>query len=466
MLRYPKLLLTSFLALALTAPVSLAQDADSQNVGSHARMVRISYVEGTAQLNGERAVMNSPITEGAVLVTGSDGLAEVQFEDSSAIRMASETQITFAQLARLSSGEAITRADLDEGEAEFLIPASSVGRFAVDVHGKNVSFKEPGRFRILSIKSSPLEIAVWKGQASVRDRETGLEVSVKKNETFTLNPADPEQYDLESAVVADDLDQWSNLRDQTLNAALPSIYTSPGPYPSTYASSGGGYYYQPTYLYGFNDFGCYGYGFWQPLWFGGGPWNCWNSGFFFQPWFFSPPVVVVVNPIVRPHRPPFIRPPTVPTVASGGPVTAPVPGIQSLRFGGRVQRVFNDDNFQRRVPRVESASTAETANRGEKGRETAQGSASHPVAPLITPGQRSAGNASVAPLARVPSASPSSQAPRSSAPAMPRSYSPPPRSYSPPPRSYSPPPSSGPRGFSGGSVSHSSSSSSHSGGRR
>src|SRR5260370_5883518 len=130
--------------------------------------------------------MNSPIREGTRLVTGSDGVAEVQFEDSAAIRMASDREITFSQLARLTSGEAITRVDLDEGEAEFLIPASSAGQFAVNARSKNVMFAQPGRFRILSTTANPLEIAVWKGEAAVRDRESGLAIRVEQNETFTL----------------------------------------------------------------------------------------------------------------------------------------------------------------------------------------------------------------------------------------------------------------------------------------
>ena len=125
MLRYLKVLLMSFVALALTAPLSHGQDTAT---GSHVRIVRISYVEGTVQLDGERASMNSPIREGSRLVTGSDGVVEVQFEDSAAIRLASDTEITFSQLARLTSGEAITRVDLDAGEGEFLIPASSAGQ--------------------------------------------------------------------------------------------------------------------------------------------------------------------------------------------------------------------------------------------------------------------------------------------------------------------------------------------------
>jgi FecR protein len=207
---------------ALILPVSGA----AQEPASHARIVRISYVQGTVQFNGQPAVMNSPVTEEGRLVTGSDGLVEVEFEDASKIRLASETEITFAQLARLSTGEPLTRVDIDQGEAEFLIPASSAGGFAVNVKGKNILFKQPGRFRILSTNSTPLEIAVWKGEAEVHDLESGQQVSVKDREAFALNPADLSEYELERSFLADDLDRWSEQRDEQLRtnyvASAPS----------------------------------------------------------------------------------------------------------------------------------------------------------------------------------------------------------------------------------------------------
>jgi FecR protein len=464
-MRYSKVLLISFVALGLClflgAPLSHGQDTAT---GSHARIVRISYVEGTVQLDGERATMNNPIKEGSRLVTGADGVAEVQFEDSAAIRLASDTEITFSQLARLSSGEAITRVDLDEGEGEFLIPASSAGQFAVNARSKNILFAQPGRYRILSTTASPLEIAVWKGEAAVRDRESGLAVRVQKNETFTLNPDDPGQYDLEKALVADDLDQWSNQRDQDLSTALSSTYTAPNPsvYSSPYISNGGGYYSQP-YLYGGVDYGVnafgpcpYGLGFggWQPFWLASS--GCFNSGFFFgspffgSPFFFGSPVVVVVPP-VRPRHPPFIHPPTPPVVAKGEPVAQPVkPGIRSFRFDGGRQRIFNQDNLQR------SATSGEAVKPGGTGPETPHGPAT-PTGELVAPGQRSVSRGPVAPPHVMP-ASPPPPATHASAP-------PPTHASAPPSRSYSPPPSSsGSRGFSGSSVSHSSGSVSHSGG--
>jgi hypothetical protein len=144
---------------------------------------------------------------------------------------------------------------------------------------------------------------------------------------------------------------------------------------------------------------------------------------------------VVVNPPVRPRRPIPIRPPTPPVVAKGQPVAVPArPGIHSFRFDGGAKRIFTDDNIQRSVPRVESATSGEAVKPGGNGQETT------PQGSVITPGQRSVGRAPVAQPQHVTPASPPPHV--SSAPAT-HVSTPPARSYSPPPRSYSPPPSSG-----------------------
>lgn len=437
-----------FLISLLSLTVGAFLPAAAQDNGSRVRIVRISYVQGTVQFNGTPAVMNSPVTEDSRLVTGTDGLAEVEFEDESAIRLASETEINFAQLARLSTGEAMTRVDLEDGEAEFLIPASSAGRFAVNVKGKNILFKKPGRFRILSTHASPLEIAVWKGEVGVRDLESGQEVTVKDRETFAVNPDDLGQYDLENSVLADDLDRWSEQRDQdlrsnyvasnnTYNNSVYDQYYQSGGYPNTYPSP----YLYGYGFYGYNAFGC-PFGFGQPFWFGSP--GCWNSGFFFNPFFFSPPVVVVVTPPIRPRRPVPIRPPTVPAVAKNGlGGVAAKPGFHNFRDQGASQRVFNDENFARTGIKP-----------GESTPQPAQSNVTEAVrTPSTMPGQHSTGASGAPPVHVAP---PNHAAPLPSRPA--HSSPPPPR---PPSHSFS-----APRGPSGGSFSHASSPASHSAGRR
>src|SRR5437899_10736104 len=68
--------------------VSLPALSDSQ-----VRIVRLSYVEGSVQIarasafGFDKALLNLPVAQGATLRTGTDGRAEVEFEDGTTIRL-------------------------------------------------------------------------------------------------------------------------------------------------------------------------------------------------------------------------------------------------------------------------------------------------------------------------------------------------------------------------------------------
>ncbi len=280
-LRKTGLLLAMIFALVFSlASLSHAQDFDDEDGhDSQARIVRISYVEGDVRLdNGhgyESATMNVPLTERNWLQTGSDGWAEVQLEDGSLIRLAPDSVIVFTQLARASSGATLTTVDLDQGEAEFKITKHADGDFNVTVKKNTIALTRSGAFRVTSTNANPLEVAVLKGEIGVSDTDNGGEVAVKNNETFVLDPNDVARYALDKGVDTDDLDQWSQQRDDFL---------------STYASAGPGYAQSP-YQYGASDLNYYGqyydvpgYGeVWQPNNVGYN-WDPFSNGY----WSYSP----------------------------------------------------------------------------------------------------------------------------------------------------------------------------------
>jgi FecR protein len=376
MLRRKGMLLALVLALSgLLVPLSRAQDDDNDEVSSHVRIVRLSYAEGSVQLSSDRGVenatMNVPITEGNRLSTSSNGWAEIQLEDGSTIRLAPSTQITFSELGRDSSGDTLTTVDLDQGEAQFSVSRRHDSQFAVTARNKAIVLKHSGRFRVLSTNQNPLEIAVFKGEVQVEDSDAGTQVSVKKDETFALDPGDVSHYALDRGTENDDLDQWAQQRDQAL---------------ATYASGGNGNYSRSPYQYGLSDLSYYGtytsvpgYGYlWQPYgaglgWdpFMNGYWSncalgpCWVSaypwgwmpyrygnwiffnglGWMWQPggwggWWRQPRVI---------HAPPGFHPPAPParvatiTRSAGSLGTSAQPGV-------RPRRVFSNDDVERREP--------------------------------------------------------------------------------------------------------------------
>src|SRR5215510_3451006 len=278
MLRH-KGLIAGFLSVLAVFLVSFAQADDDYD--SHARIVRLSYIEGQVQVahrqgfGYENATLNLPVVEGDQIRTTDNGWVEIQLEDGSTVRVAPESQITFSALGRYSEGGTITEVDLDDGEAEFRVSAHDDSTFRVNVRQRVIALRHSGRFRVTSTSSDPLELVVWKGEVAVLNADDAEEVAVRKNETFVLDPMDFGRYDLEQTARADDLDQWVLQREDYL---------------SSYAANAGRYAQSP-YQYGVSDLNQYGsyvdvpgYGYcWHPYGVNLG-WDPYVNGY----WTYSP----------------------------------------------------------------------------------------------------------------------------------------------------------------------------------
>jgi len=93
----------------------------SASAESKARIVRLSEVQGTVQIDRtagdgfDKAFLNLPVIEGAKLRTGKDGRAEVEFEDGSALRLAPGTEVAFTHLALGDDGQKLSTVQLVSG---------------------------------------------------------------------------------------------------------------------------------------------------------------------------------------------------------------------------------------------------------------------------------------------------------------------------------------------------------------
>ncbi len=359
----------------------------SQDEGSHARIVRLSYLRGGVQIENvhgsQNALMNTPLTEGDRLLTQSDGWAEVQFEDGSTLRMAPGTQIVFSELGRDSKGNVLTALDLDEGAAEFMVAKHEGSQFAVTARNKTMVLNHSGRFRVTTSNSNPLQVVVMKGEVSVNDASSGDSAKVKKNETFTLNASDPEEYVVDNGTEADQLDQWSDEREQALtayNASSQGYTQSPYQYGESDLNYYGQYYYVPGYGYcwqpngvdaGWNPY-LNGHWVWRPFfgftWVSSYPWGWmpyrygnWvylgGRGWMWQPgrWqnWNRTPVLVHAPPNFHPPVPP-VRIPNHPgnpdrnaNRAPGSSTGRSPSSGSSLMREGRPHRVFSNVDVDR-----------------------------------------------------------------------------------------------------------------------
>jgi uncharacterized protein DUF6600/FecR-like protein len=256
----------SSLLLVLLAALVFAPSARAD---SQARIVRLSLVDGSVQIDRgqgfEKAIMNMPITQGMKLSTAADARAEVEFEDGTTLRLAPRTDIEFPALGLRSSGARVSTVLVNQGTAYFNIRHKRDDNFRVAFANREINADRNVHFRLDLAGGNP-ELAVFKGDLDLNGPQG--RVSVKKNETLTLDVADTVRYDLAKNITPLSYDEWDNDR---IN------------YASQYASSS--YNTRSPYYYGLSDLNYYGawssypgYGMlWQPFGVGYG-WDPFYNG--------------------------------------------------------------------------------------------------------------------------------------------------------------------------------------------
>ncbi|HZQ91955.1 MAG TPA: FecR family protein [Terriglobales bacterium] len=260
---------------------------------SQARIVRLSYVNGDVQIDRgsgggyERALLNMPIVQGTRLWTREGAQAEVEFEDGTTIRLAPDSMMQFPQLGLRSSGATATVVDLQDGTFYFDVLKPGDDEFEVQFPHRSIALERSVRFRA-EVSNSDLRLAVFKGELRVSGDNRWI--TVKKNESISFDPGDPNRYQLANVIQPMPFDSWNDDRER-----FRTQYST--------ASAGGSSYYSPYYsdlnYYGSNFYdpiygwmwrpNGFGYG-WDPFSYGGWAWYpgygyTWVSGY---PWGWAP----------------------------------------------------------------------------------------------------------------------------------------------------------------------------------
>jgi uncharacterized membrane protein YgcG len=223
---------------------AMAQDL-SAPVDSDARIVRLSYVDGSVQMDRDdlgtsAAYLNSPVTGGARLSTASDGFAEVEFETGGTLRVTPNSNVLFRQLG-LRDGNKVTLIEMTDGTGYFNIKKDSDDDFRVVVGGNELRVPKSSRFRI-HLQPQSAQIAVMKGELELVGPDG--DVKIKKDEQLLLDFQDPGRYFLGRTIDALDYDSWDHDRDD---------------YRAQYANASTSYSgYSSNYSYGVSDLNYYG----------------------------------------------------------------------------------------------------------------------------------------------------------------------------------------------------------------
>jgi hypothetical protein len=404
--------------LLLVTPFSFAD--------SHARIVRLSDIEGTVQIDRntgqgfEKAIENMPITQGVRLETGISGRAEVEFENGSVLHLTENSSVEFTQLSLRSEGQRLTELRVNDGTVYVNFKKQGGDDFRVDVANRSLDLNRDVHFR-LRLNNATAEIAVFRGELGVEGN--GESAKVKKNETFNLDLSDGARYELAKGITNLDSDDWDSERNN---------------YETQYASNYNSRQY--PYQYGYSDLNYYGgfsnapgYGsLWRPygvgpgwdpfadgawayypgqgyMWVSSYPWGWtpyrygqWvfvpNYGWGWQPGYWNQwnAVPVVVNPPSNWHRP---SPPPI-TGGTHGGGTIPTTVVVGRPPATRPGRTITTDTITGR-PIPGSGVTSLKANPERSGRQGKDAESQAPktgtAATSVVPDRGTRGQAAVAP---------------------------------------------------------------------
>jgi len=250
---------------------------------SHARIVRLSFVEGSVTVQRSdiadwaEAPTNTPIQEGFKLATAEGSFAEVEFENGSTVRLGQLSMLEFTQLALGSDGSKINCLTMHKGYATF--HAAPEGQDVYEVRTSNATLTPRGKatFRA-DVDSSEERVEVFNGSVEVASSLGSW--TLAKNSVLDLSPGTDQPEQLSEGITKDDWDRWVQERESRVEAAQNSpssaAYSNNGS-DASYGWSDLSYYGNWSYMQGF------GYG-WMPNVYAGwypysfGRW-CWYPSF-------------------------------------------------------------------------------------------------------------------------------------------------------------------------------------------
>jgi hypothetical protein len=278
--------------LAMWAVLAAAFLVVSASAESKARIVRLSEVQGTVQIDRatgdgfDKAFINLPVIEGSKLKTGKDGRAEVEFEDGSALRLAPDSEVDFTRLGLGDDGQKLSTVQLISGTVYANLRPQKADKktgdqFQLNFARESITMSEAAHFRV-ELADATAVVAVFKGKVSATSPAGQVQVAEKHSATVDLakdelakdasTNADAVKKDafvIAKKVEDEPSDSWDHQQTD---------------YHDRYASSGGSSINSP-YGYGMSDLNYYGnfmalpgYGnVWQPY-FIGANWSPFQDG--------------------------------------------------------------------------------------------------------------------------------------------------------------------------------------------
>ena len=221
---------------ATAAQPASAAATSTNTVGlSDIRIVRLSQVRGKVEMDRhigrgfEEAFANTPITGGTRLRT-EVGLAEVEFEDNSSLRLTPDTEVEFTLLKRAATGSTISNMKVVRGMV-YASLANTKGNSFLITAGESALQLEPSAHIRLTVDASGSNVSVLDGTVEFTVGTSMMALKKKESVDFDIigyKPPKPTKleetaFDQWDKNGVDYQKQYSNLR--TSNGAM-SLYGS------------------------------------------------------------------------------------------------------------------------------------------------------------------------------------------------------------------------------------------------
>jgi len=266
------------LGYALSAVLATLFIVAGAHAESHVRIIRMSYIDGSVQMDRatgeglERAILNTPITEGVRLVTGNDGLAEVEFENNSTVRVGENSEVRFTKLVVNDDGAKVNEVELVRGTVYFDTKGNKDDLYRATIGDSAFLIHRDSQVRISDESGNPT-VAVMKGKVELQAQPREVEVS--KRETLTVDPNNSAGYEISKGVETAPLDRWNDERSAYQSAYAYNNYgvgSNLNGYGYSDLNYYGGWSYQPGIGYGWQPYGVAGWGGWNPYLAGAWAW--------------------------------------------------------------------------------------------------------------------------------------------------------------------------------------------------
>jgi len=203
----------SLLLLATTLS-SQTTDASAAPAGvSKVRIVRLSETKGQVELdrnNGrgfEPGITNLPIVENSKLKTG-EGVAEIEFEDNSSLRVAPNSVVEFPQLERNANGGTASTVHITQGMVYVSLLKSNTNQFNVTFGENNLALPSPSHVR-LQLIGTEAHLAVLDGNLRLAGA-SGATLDVSKKKTVTFDLLQHQQPAVAKDVAPEPYDDWDH----------------------------------------------------------------------------------------------------------------------------------------------------------------------------------------------------------------------------------------------------------------